>query len=113
MPDLPAKELIKKLTSMDTFSDSNWAEDPDTAESTSCSYTFLGDCLIEQTVVNQDTPAQSTCEAEYLAAGSGARDNVYVRALCKEIGFGELSGRLFTDSTNAKSATARQGPTNK
>ena len=69
-------------------------------------------------MVNQETAAQSSHEAEYLANGSGARDNMYVQSLAKEIGFKKadgspLSRRIFTDSSNSKSTCHRTGPSKK
>ena len=64
VPDVDAKDLWTRLHTVDTFTDSNWAEDPDNSASTTSSFTFIGDILVEQTVTNQETIAQSTCEAE-------------------------------------------------
>ena len=101
---------------VDTFTDSDWAGDAATSLSTSCCYTYIGDFIIEPTVISQGTVAQSTFEAEYLSSGAGAKDSLFVRSLLTEIAFPispgmeTWRGRLFVDSSSAKSSIERRGP---
>ena len=103
--------------SVDVFTDSDWAGNLEDRSSTSCCYNFIGDFLVEPTVVNQDATALSSFEAEYISAASGAKDSLFVRGLLAEFRFPLVSGmetwrcRLFVDSSAAKSNIERMGPT--
>jgi len=102
----------------DTFTDANWAGEKATALSTTSAFTFVGKFLLEQSVISQESIANSTAESEYYSMGSGAKDSLFVRGVLREVGFEPrglemLPGRLFVDSTNAKQNSMRQGPTRK
>ena len=104
---------------VDTFTDTDWAGDPDTRLSTTCALSFIDLFLLESTVLSQDGLANSTAEAEYYGLGSGGRDSLYVRGLCVEFGMphaagsAELKARIFSDSGNAITLGNRRGPSKK
>jgi hypothetical protein len=67
------------------FTNSDHAGDIDTRKSTSGVLFFLGDSPVSWQSLKQSVVATSSCEAEYIAAPSGARQGVWLARL-----FGEL-----------------------
>ena len=62
-----------KETQLIGYTDSDLAGDIDTRKSTSGTLFFLGNCLVSWQSVKQKVVAQSSCEAEYVAATTAAR----------------------------------------
>jgi hypothetical protein len=67
------------------FTDSDHAGDIDTRKSTSGVLFFLGDSPVTWLSLNQNVVATSSCEAEYIAAASGARQGVWLARLFSEL----------------------------
>jgi hypothetical protein len=72
------------------FSDSDFAGDVDDRKSTTGVLYCLGDSPITWHSSKQKVVAPSTCEAEYVAAGSGACQGVWLARLLKELVGSEL-----------------------
>jgi hypothetical protein len=67
------------------YSDSDWANCPDTRRSIG-GFTFsLGSGVISWSARKQKTVAASSCEAEYVAAFNAAKENTWLRALLQNI----------------------------
>jgi hypothetical protein len=69
------------------YSDSDYAGCPDTSRSTSGMLFMLNNGPISWTSHLQKSVAQSTCEAEYYAAGHASRTIVWLRELLDQLGF--------------------------
>uniref|UniRef100_A0ACD6ARQ8 Uncharacterized protein n=1 Tax=Avena sativa TaxID=4498 RepID=A0ACD6ARQ8_AVESA len=84
------------------YSDSDLAGDIDTRKSTSGTLFFLGNNLVSWQSLKQRVVAQSSCEAEYVAATTAATQGIWLARL-----LGELLGRkaetveLMVDSKSA------------
>jgi hypothetical protein len=70
------------------YSDSDLAGDIDTRKSTSGTLFFFGNCLVSWQSLKQRVVAQSSCEAEYVAATTAANQGIWLARL-----LGELQGR--------------------
>ena len=70
------------------FCDANWASCPDTRKS-STGYVFLiSGGAVSWSCRRQSTTAQSSCEAEYMAAAETVRECIWQRTFLEEIGLG-------------------------
>jgi hypothetical protein len=68
------------------YSDSDWANCPDTRRSVG-GFTFsLGSGVVSWSARKQKTVAVSSCEAEYVAAFNAAKENSWLRTLLQNIG---------------------------
>jgi hypothetical protein len=67
-------------------SDSDWAGCQDTSKSRTGWVVHFGGCLVAWRAVVQSTIAQSSCEAEYVAASALANELVWWRTLCADLG---------------------------
>ena len=66
------------------YSDSDWAGDRKTGESTSGGIIMLGSHLIKSWSRTQDAVTQSSAEAELVALGKFAMEMLGVRSMCRE-----------------------------
>ena len=85
------------------LSDSDWGGCPDTYRSTTGFMVRLGTAPISWMSKRQTLTAQSTCEAEYVAASEATRELIWTRNLLDELGF-KLTGPsvLFMDNEAAR-----------
>ncbi len=83
------------------FSDASHASDKQDRKSTSGALVHMGAGALVWASRKQKSVALSSGEAEYVAIGECVREALWVRALFKEIGFGERPITLMTDSTVA------------
>ena len=72
---------------MDALSDSDWAGCPTSRRSHTGFMVRAGGSLVSWTSKRQTTYAQSTAEAEYMAAAATANEIVWWRRLCDDFGF--------------------------
>ena len=79
------KRGVLKLTA---FSDANWSNNPDKGKSTSSYIAFLSDGPVSFKVGSQGLTAQSTMEAELVAAASTMKETVFCSNMMKKLGFG-------------------------
>jgi len=89
-----------KLTA---FSDANWCNNPDNGKSISSYLVFLSNAPVSFNVGLQALTAQSTMEAELVAAALTMKEAVFCSNMMKELGFGTRfdSVPLYIDNTSA------------
>jgi hypothetical protein len=68
------------------YTDADWGEDPDTRRSVSGMVSVLAGGAVSWSSKRQSTVAQSTLEAEYMAAASATREVLWLRKLMADIG---------------------------
>jgi len=73
---------------LEGFSDSDWAGCQETRKSHTGWMVRVGGSLVAWYSKRQGAWAQSTCEAEYIAAASLANEVVWWRRLCEDMGYG-------------------------
>jgi len=83
-PNLHKPGLDARLVS---HSDADWAADLDTSRSRTGWIVHFGGCLVAWRSVVQASVAQSSCEAEYVAAGAAANELQWWRHLCSDLGY--------------------------
>ena len=90
------------------YADSDWAGQPGSRKSTSCSTCCLGGHLISQSATTQGPIALSSGEAEFNALVKLCSRMLGMKSLALDLGF-SLGLRLFTDSAAAKGICSRRG----
>ncbi|KAI0500967.1 hypothetical protein KFK09_019185 [Dendrobium nobile] len=94
--------ISKAQLSLQTFSDADWAGDPDTRQSTSGYCTFLGDTLISWAVKKQNTIARSSMELKYRALALATADTIWLKRLLQDFHIPHNQPiKLFCDNTSA------------
>ena len=93
---------------IDGFSDADWAGDRSTRRSMTSWAIFFDGVLLSAGARRQNIVAQSSCEAEYIAAVTTAAEMKYLAALFAECGI-EVKLRLYVDSTAAVGVAQRRG----
>lgn len=89
-------------TTLQVFSDADYAGDVDSARSTSGYAVFVGSCLVNWSSKRQPVVAKSTTEAEYIAANDAGSDGVWFRHFMSELGYPpSTSTTLFLDNQSA------------
>ena len=85
------------------FSDANWGNNPDNGRSTSLYIVMLANDPISFKVGLQGLTAQSTMEAELVAAALAMKEAMFCSNIMLELGFGKSFGSvpLYIDSTSA------------
>ena len=73
-----------------TYSDADYAGDDDTLRSTGAYVLKFGTGAVDWSSKLQSVVAQSTTEAEYLAAVNAGRDITWMRNLLSELGYDSL-----------------------
>ena len=84
------------------YTDSDYANDPDTARSTSGYVSFLGSSIVSWSCRVQRLVAQSSTEAEYIALAHAGREALYLRESLKELYLPQKTTKIFEDSESTK-----------
>ena len=92
-----------KLTA---FSDANWDNNPDNGKSTSSYIASLSDGPVSLKVGLQGLTAQSTMEAELVAAALTMKEIAFCSNMMKELGFGTASTMYRCTSTTPRLFTS-------
>ena len=84
-----------------TFSDSNWANNPDNGKSTSSYLTMLANAPMSFRSGLQSLTAMSTMEAELVASALAMKETVFCSNMLMELGFGKEFVQLpvYCDNT--------------
>ncbi|CAB1113312.1 unnamed protein product [Ectocarpus sp. CCAP 1310/34] len=84
-----------------TFSDSNWANNPDNGKSTSSYLTMLANAPMSFRSGLQGLTAMSTMEAELVASALAMKEAVFCSNMMTELGFGKEFAQLpvYCDNT--------------
>jgi hypothetical protein len=92
---------------LSAHSDSDWANDPDTARSVTGLVCRLGETPISWRSRMQPSVALSSAEAEYMALTETFKEVRWLRALLEGIGFPQKPTRVFEDNNAAISMAKR------
>ena len=86
-----------------TYSDADYAGDSNTLRSTGAYVVMMGGGAVDWSSKLQPVVAQSTTEAEYIAANAAGRDIAWVRNLLTEFGYSlsESPSTLYMDNNSA------------
>jgi len=97
------------------FTDSDWAGDIDTRNSTSATVTFIAGGPVSWHAKLQHIQALSSGEAKYIAMGNGAKDISYIRGTLGEFAFYPAIGptTMLVDSSAALGIAAKPGVNNR
>ena len=86
-----------------SFSDANWGNNPDNGKPTSSYLAFLSDGPVSFKVGLQGLTAQSTMEAELVAAALTMKEAVFCSNMMKKLGFGTRFDNVsvYIDNTSS------------
>lgn len=83
------------------YTDSDYAGCIETRKSTSGYIFVLGNAPVTWSSQRQGVVAQSTCEAEYIALGLGAKEAIWLKSLMNELGFEQRPVEINVDNQSA------------
>ena len=112
IPALKPNDLNKTLKHVTGHSDADWAGDPVTRKSTSCTLCYVDQFLVTSECRGQGTVALSSGESELYALGAMSAELIFVQATLKEIA---LSFLIHTraESSTARAVATKQGASRK
>ena len=115
IPALKPNDLTETLKHITGYSDADWAGDPVTRKSTSCTPCTL--CYVDQFLLTsecrgQGTVALSSGESEMYALGALSAELIFAQAILKEIGLSFLI-HARADSNTARAVATKQGASRK
>ncbi|XP_015168566.1 uncharacterized mitochondrial protein AtMg00810-like [Solanum tuberosum] len=86
------------------YSDSDWGGGVDDSRSTSGYLFCLGTSCFSWSSRKQETTAQSTAEAEYIAAASAVNQAIWLRKMLKDLGYEQTEAtKIMCDNSSAVS----------
>ena len=109
---LKPNDLNKTLKHITGYSDADWAGDPVTRRSTSCTLCYIGQFLLTSECRGQGTVALSSGESEMYALGALSAELIFAQAILKEIG-PSLLIHARADSRTARAMATKQGASRK
>ena len=95
-------------TTINMFTDSDWAGEVESRKSTSGGVMQLGSHVLKTWASTQSVIALSTGEAEFYAIIKGASQAMGLRSMMNYLGW-KASIRVLTDATTGKSIASRRG----
>jgi hypothetical protein len=96
------------------YSDSDWAGDVITRRSTSGNVIMIGGCTVSWMAKQQPIVAQSSTEAEYIAANEAGKEIIWLRMLMNELHVKQANPtKLLLDNTTAMLMVNGDGQYNK
>ena len=98
----------RTCSTLTVFTDSDWAGDRPTRKSVSSWVIMLDGFLLSAGARTQSVVAQSSCEAEYIAATAATSEAKYIQSLFLTCGQ-HVSIHLRSDSTSAIGVASRKG----
>ena len=112
IPALIPNELNKTSKHITGYSYADWAGDPVTRKSTSCTLCNVDQFLLMSECRGQGTVALSSGESELYALGSLSAELIVAQAILKEIGLSFLM-HARADSSTARAVATKQGASRK
>ena len=112
IPALKPNDLNKTLKHITGCSDADWAGDPVTRKSTSCTLCYVDQFLLTSECRGQGTVALSSGESEMGALGALSAELIFAQAILKEIGLSFLI-HARADSSTARAVATKQGASRK
>ena len=107
IPALKPNDLNKTLKHVTGYSDADWAGDPVTRKSTSCTLCYVDQFLPTSECRGQGTVALSSVESELYALGALSAELIFAQAILKEIGLSFLI-HAGADSSTARAVATKQ-----
>ena len=111
-PALKPNDLNKTLKHITGYSDADWAGDPVTRKSTSCTLCYVDQFLLTSECRGQGTVALSSGESEMYALVALLAELIFEQAILKEIGLSFLI-HARADSSTARAVATKQGASRK
>ena len=111
-PAVKPNDLSKTLKHVTGYSDADWAGDPTTRKSTSCTLCYVDQFLLTSECRRQGTVALSSGESELFALGALSAELIFAQAILKEIGHSFLI-HARADSSTARAGATKQGASRK
>ena len=90
-----------KMMQIKAYTDSDWAGDPSDRKSYSGSMIFLDNALVSWGCSKQKTVSTSSCEAEYMAASTAAKEVLGVLNILKSFTTIEIPIIMYQDNIGA------------
>ena len=112
IPVLKSNDLKKTLKHITGDADADWAGDPVTRKSTSCTLCYVDQFLLTSECRGQGTVALSSGESQMYALGALSAELIFAQAVLKEIGLSFLI-HARADSCTARAVAAKQGASRK
>ena len=112
IPPLKPNDLNKTLKRITGYFDADWAGDPVTRKSTSCTLCYVDQFLLTSECRRQGTIALSSGESEMYALGALSAELIFAQAMLKEIGLSFLI-HAGADSITARAVATKQGASRK
>ena len=112
IPALKPNDLNKTLKHITGYSDADWAGDPVTRKSTSCTLCYVDQFLLTSECRGQGTVALSSGESELYALGALSAELIFAHAILKEIGLSFLI-HARADSSTARAVATKPGASRK
>ena len=112
IPALKPNDLNKTLKHITGYSGADWADDPVTRKSTSCTLCYVGQFLLTSECRGQGTVALSSGESERYAPGALSAELIFAQTFLKEIGLSFLI-HARADSSTARALATKQGASRK
>ena len=112
IPALKPNDLNKTLNHITGYSDADWASDPVTWKSTSCTLCYVDQFLLRSECRGQVTVALSSRESELHALGALSTELIFAQAILKEIGLSFLI-HARADSSTVRAVATKQGASRK
>ena len=112
IPALKPNDLNKTLKHVMGYSDADWASDPVTRKSTSCTLCYFDQFLLTNECRGLGTVALCSGESELYALGALSVGLIVAQAILKEIGLSFLI-HVGADSSTARSVATKQGASRK
>ena len=112
IPAMKPNDQSKQFKNITGYSDADWAGDPVTRKSTSCTLCYVDQFLLTSERKGQGTVALSSGESDVYALGALSAELIFAQAIMKEIG-PSFQIHARADSSTARAVATKQGASRK